>query len=387
MEQTLKDNLDDEENISKNNFRGYIQAGQNTYYIINEIISGNDSLLFSAVKFVQDKNTEEKVVEDQRYCIKYISKDWIRREIFTRLRFSESKINKYFENLKNSYNDFKRIKSKTIQELKDYIEDDKGIYIVVEYCEYILKDYVEILTEPIRNSNIPSEIKLRNLIIQILETVYTIHEKYSLTFGGSLNIYDIMINENYKKNAENSVTVKFPHPFISHILTVLNIYNTESFPSHYAPEVYKLFEEDSSKHTIEKKTEFDLGSVLNKINQNFDMWALGYLLFEILYGNPPFIFNSLSNALYSLNDKFTYKVNPYYISSIMLKFINTCLQLEPQERMQSYNLQDLIEELTRELSNLEEFEKMMRNRATKADQIKESQKLNLIGLSYKKFTG
>lgn len=369
----------------RENYRGYIHSKDCSYYIINEIVAGDNAKVFSAVKFVSGKDSPNKMLDDQRYCVRYISKDWIKKEVFSKLKMTEDKIKKFFDYLRQSYRDFKNIKFPYIQELKDYIDDEEGIYTVFEFCDWTLKDYVQILREPVRNTRYPFEIKMRKIIIQILETIHFLHENHSLTFGGLLNSSDIMVTEYTDSNSVNSTLIKFPHPFVSHLLTVLKVYNAGHFPSHYAPEVYKLFEEDSILKVIEKKEAFDLGNLLTKINQNFDIWCLGYLLYEILLDIPPFVFDSLSAALASLNESFTYKIHPYHVSPLALKLINMCLQLEAQDRIQSFLLKEAIDEMQKDADNPEEVEKMLRARMTSIHSKEEFELFYLNTLTYDKY--
>jgi serine/threonine protein kinase len=372
--------------IKKECFRGYIQSKEAIYYIINEIVSGENTRVFSAVKFVS-KGGKEKIIDDNKYCVRYLSKDWIINEVFAKLQIPEERVQKFFDGLKRSYQDFKMIKHSYIQELKDYIEDDHGIYIVLEFCDWTLKDYIQILREPLKNSKFPFEVKIRKIILQILETLSYIQDNTSQCFGGMLNTSDIMISEysDSTNMGSSNIVVKFPHPFMAHLFTILKIYSLEKFPSYYAPEVYKLFEAKEVEKVIEKKDSFDIGSLLTKINQNLDMWALGYLLFEIIFDNPPFAFDDLNSAVKTLKPSFTYKIYPYNVSPLCLKIMNLCLQLEPQDRIQSYYLNEIIEDMRKDNDNPEELDKQLRLRMKDKNMKEEFELFNLNSLSYDKF--
>ena len=338
---------------SSKSFRGPIPNSY--YYIINEIISGENNKVFSAVKMTSSGN-----IDETRYSVKYFSKKWIKEEVLHKLKFPEERIIKFFESIKKSLNDFKQIKNEYIQTLYDYYDDDDGMYIILEFCDWTLRDYISMIREPLRNSRAPFEYKIRKFILHMLHAIYHLHEHNSLSFGGLLNSSDIMVAE--PNDNSGSTIVKFPHPFLANLMTILKIYDNENFPSHYSPEVYELFQEDVVLKIIEKKDSFDMGSLLSKINQNFDMWALGYCLYEILFDNPPFAFDNLKKVLSTLTKDFAYKINPYGISFNSLKIINLCLQYEPQERLQSFLLNEIIEEFKKENDAGEEFENSLKER-------------------------
>mmetsp|Transcript_28679 Transcript_28679/g.29827 ORF Transcript_28679/g.29827 Transcript_28679/m.29827 type:complete len:401 (-) Transcript_28679:82-1284(-) len=341
--------------IINKNFRGPVPGSK--YFIINEIISGENTKVFSAVRQANSGN-----FEDRRYCIKYYSKHWIKNEVLAKLKFPENQMKKFFEQIKNTLDDFKTITHPNIQQLIDYYDDDEGMYIVTEFCEWTLKDYITLTREPLRFSKLPFECRIRKYIVQILSTIQFLHENNSLAFGGLLNSSDIMIQE-VADNNFNSVVVKLPHPFLSNLLTIVKVYNIDHFPSFYSPEVYSLFKEDEIMKIVEKKDSFDMGSLLSKLTHNFDMWAMGYLLYEILFENPPFAFDDLNKALNILVPQYYYKINPYSISYNLLKILNMCLQYDSNSRLQSFLLQEILDELKKENESGEDFDNSLKERA------------------------
>lgn len=368
------------DNKTEKVFRGPIPGS--SYYIVNELVSGENTKIFSAVKM----NSNE--VEDLKYSVKYYSKSWIKSEVLSKLKYPDDKVKKFFDTIKSSINDFKAIKHDNIQELIDYFDDEEGIFIVYEFCEWTLKDYLTILREPLKYSKIPFETKIRKYIHQILDAVKYLHENNSLAFGGLLNSHDIMISETVQSDViYTSTSVKMPHPFLSNFITILKIYDVEAFPSFYAPEVFARFKQDEILKAIENKDTFDMGTLLSKINQNFDMWSLGYLLYEMIFENPPFVFEDLNKALNTLSPKYTYQINPYSVSVNVLKIINQCLQYDPNKRIQSFFLIDLTEEIKKENEIGEDFDALLKERSNmKNSQMKdESERFNLNDYSYDKY--
>lgn len=342
--------------IANKNFRGPVPGSK--YYIINEIISGDNTKVFSAVKRNELGNFDEK-----KYCVKYYSKHWIKFEVLAKLKFPENQMIKFFETIKNSLNDFKTISHPYIQELVDYYDDDEGMYMITEFCEWTLRDYIALIREPLKYSKIPFESKIRKYILQILTGIQFLHENNSMSFAGMLNSGDIMVQEVYDQNF-SSVVIKLPHPFLSNLLTIAKIYKIDNFPSYYSPEIYELFKENELMKIVEKKDSFDMGSLLSKLTHNFDMWAMGYLLYEILFENPPFAFDDLSKALNTLNNNYKYKINPFSISYNILKIINMCLQYDPNTRLQSFLLQEILEELKKENDSQDDFDAALKERSS-----------------------
>lgn len=342
-------------------FRGYIQSKTAAYYILNELVSGDNTKVFSAVKI--HLKEKEKLLESQKYCIRYISKEWINSEIFEKLQIHEERVKKFYDSLRKKFESYKKISHINIQDLKDFIEDEDGIYIVFEFCDYTLKDYVQLLREPVKSTRYPFEIKVRKMIYQILDLLsYMQDDTVSMSFGGMLNSSDIMITEFADSSSSNSYIVKFPHPFMLELFTFFKIYNIEKFPSFYSPEIYKLFEAKEVDRAIERKDAFDLSSLMNKFNHNMDMWSLGYLIFEIIFEDPPFVFSNLYSATKSLNSNFNYKIFPRRISKKCLELITKCLQLDPQDRIKTDYLTEMKFEFKKENENLEDMENSLKNR-------------------------
>lgn len=350
-------------NILKKNYRGFIQSKDSIYYILNELVSGEYTKVFSAVKI--NENSRDKV-ENQKYCVRYLSKAWIKTQILKKLQVHEDKTKKFFFNLKKKFDSYKNISHPNIQDLKDYIEDDDGIYIISEFCDYTLKDYLQILREPIKFTRFPFEVKVRKLMVQILDTMHHMQsEMVSMCFGGIMSSSDIMVSEvigSSSDKSSNAFLVKFPHPFMSDMFTIFKIYNLDRFPSFYAPEIYELFQSDEITKAVDKKDSFDLFSLVNKINQNMDMWSLGFLLYEILFEEGPFDFDNLQSAVDSLKSNFIYNIYPKRISRTAVQIITRCLQRDPQDRLKTDPLLELKNDMKKENESLEDLEKRLRER-------------------------
>lgn len=334
-------------------FRRMIECMRGKYYIINEMITKDNIKYFSAVKCIDSNNQKNKVTKEN-YSIQYISKAWIKREVFGKVKINDESLEKYLKSLKSQFEEAEQIKHNNIQELKDYCETDSGIFVVLEFCDFTLKDYVLISQEQL-NGMIPIELKLRDTQIQILTAVCYLHDKYSLSFSGMLNIDDIKIKE--ASSESSSVIVKMPHPFMINIMSVFKIYKIDEFPSYFEPQVYSLFKV-KDKNLANKKSDYgafetlDLDKFFNCLSQNFDIWALGYLFYEMNFGEPPFRFSSVEEAVNRLMNNCSYKIFPMKVSFILLDFIEKALKLNPDDRLHTAKLKDYIEEFERNRENV-----------------------------------
>ncbi len=378
--------------IEKKRFRGYIshknKEKTEEYYIINELLSGENTKVFSAIGFThinEEKEESKRKMHDIRYCIRYLSKSWIKREFLDTFNYTDDQVVKFFQGIEKSFATYQELyenldkNSKTnvctyIQKLYDYIDNDDGLFIVFEFCDWTLRDYVQILKEPTKNTLFPFEVKLRKFISRLVEVVYILHETNSICFGGLLNSSDIMVSETTTNNSmisQADINIKFPNPFLANLLTILKIYKFETFPSFYPPEVYRIYKGDN-KRFINMES-FDISNLSSKISPDFDIWALGYLIYEII-DNPPFIFTNLEDAIKTLTENYAIQVRPNFINSKTLLLINSCLQYDPQKRFENIALKEMLEDLNREYEDLEDFENKMRQRILKSTYSKDDMK-------------
>jgi len=113
------------------------------------------------------------------------------------------------------------------------------------------------------------------------------------------------------------------------LLNIFKVFNFDDyFPSFYPPEVYHLFS-DSMNKIVDKLTNvgsLDLSNIHSVINNiHFDIWALGYLLYEIL-DKEPFIFKSLDEFIKTVKENYSYAIQPFLLSEDLLFLVNNSLQ-------------------------------------------------------------
>ena len=136
-----------------------------------------------------------------------------------------------------------------------------------------------------------------------------------------------------------------------------------------APEILKEFEMSQNK-----KFQTDYNDVFNKISHNTDMWSLGYLVYELVFDDQPFVFTDSKTAFNELNENFSYEIWPHKITKNLLAIIIKCLQLNASNRMDSLLLKAIKQTLERECENLEAIEILL-NKAIEAKENDDSKGL------------
>ena len=377
--QLLNQSLPTFDNQKENEFRGIISNKNNTYFIINELASSTYTKTFSAIKITLNKYKKVDSVSNEDLCIRYINKAYVQETIFKDLQIPEERVEKYYESLKNSFPKFQNLTHPNLQKLYDFIEDKNGLYFVLDFCEYTLEDFMEMTRGPMRNSKYPIDLKFRKVITDILKCMQYIHSQ-GLCLCSLINPHEIYIKETSWGQNKSAFQVKLPHPFLAHLFTLLAMKNkSDNFPSFFAPEIYESFLEKMKKN---KTTDtFDgLITMLKELDQNFDTWATGYLLYQILYNDVPFKFESIEDAnnKFNLGIELTYEIFPWKISYHMLKLISDSLRLDPKKRIQSIVLDRVIKEIEAKNADADLLEKELKLRIERMNKDKEAVYFNCI---------
>ena len=121
-------------------------------------------------------------------------------------------------------------------------------------------------------------------------------------------------------------------------------------------------------------------TMLKELDQNFDTWATGYLLYQILYNDVPFKFESIEDAnnKFNLGIELTYEIFPWKISYHMLKLISDSLRLDPKKRIQSIVLDRVIKEIEAKNADADLLEKELKLRIERMNKDKEAVYFNCI---------
>ena len=112
----------------------------------------------------------------------------------------------------------------------------------------------------------------------------------------------------------------------------------------------------------------DLSEAISLINHNFDMWALGYLLYEILYEVRPYNFIALEKAKTRFGQKnINYKIKKSKYSDFITDVIISCLKYENRLNIKSIKL-DIYKE---SISDEKNFEKLISTDDKKDENLEE----------------
>ena len=341
--------------------RGIIEASDHKYFILNEIFSELDCKQFSAIKITSKNLNSEKIeVDEHRFSIRCFDKKWISEEVLRKeMEVFPEKIHKFFDCFKNRFEENRIINHTNIQQMKEYIDTDNYIYVVTEYCDLNLQDYILDIKDKFFNDSITIEFKLRNIFLQIFTAMFELNDLHGFTFASLLSPREIMIVEK-----EKNLIIKFPHPFFSNFQTILKLASTKpNFPYYLAPEVYALFTNKAYLTNIQKKDIYEFSNLFPSTNSTFDLFALSFFMYEIFFNRRPILHDNIvsANKIFFNNFKFILQKN--VISDTFFDIIENGLKIE-NNRMNYKDLKLIIEIVERE--NLDpEFEKNTKPKCSK----------------------
>ena len=276
-----------------------------------------------------------------------MNKKWIKAFLKQECGYKDdNNIKKFFDYMKDSFEQTKQESKLNANILTgyDYIEEDDSIFLVTENFQLTLSDYIRMLKETLMKTGEQTAIlesKIRKIIIQIIEAYLSVLlDLHSHCLGSLFNSRDIYLNtEN-----QSDIKLKFQHPFLANLMTLFKvlpvkkdkecIYFEETFASHFPPEVYSLLDDKKFKEKLNQvgTGSLDITNIISTINNSFfDMWALGYLLYEISI-EPPYEFDNLTSCKILQHEDFSISFKDYLISKDLYLIIRSCLQYEPNIR-------------------------------------------------------
>jgi serine/threonine protein kinase len=373
--------------INEYEFRKEIQGKKKktSYLILNEIFSSEYLKTFSGIRLIKHENPikplepKYEVIYDEPLSIKYIDKNFLQNKIFKFLGIKEERGEKFLENIKKNFNKTD-IQHKNLLKIYDIIEDENGIYFVEELCEYSLEDYIKMTVTPFKNSKFPIETKLLPIIIEMLSVIQYVHEK-GLYFGTLLSPSEIYVKETLLSADEtkSAFSIKMPNPMVSLLYTLISIFSAKLdsnfFQSFYPPEFYNKFFKNNDKNDL-NEIEINLNS-LQFINDNFDKWALGYLIYYMLFDEVPFSFVSANEAIRKMKDpNFYYEIFPWKISYVSLNLISSCLKYDEKKRIQNMEFRAILNNYISLSDEFENFVKDMKDRTERMNKHKDPVKFN-----------
>lgn len=346
-----------DQTASDDSLRGRITSKTSQYYIINELLGLAYMKLLSAVK-LKEKNNEQ--INKDKYTILYLSKDYLKKIIFKNQTLPPTVEKNIYQNIQNTFVTKSKVKHINIQEMMDYCETDKGIYFVMENCDMPLYDYISQLREFCSIKKEPIEFKLRSMFMDMITFLGFVHDQ-GLHMCGLIDIRQM-----YIQLKEDEIIVKFLHPILSTILTLLKVYSNESdFASFFAPELYaKLVnQKDIENKILNNDSLYVASDILMGIQPlfAFDYWSLGVLFYEMIFGKPPHKFNSLKDAN-EFNENKVYTIEISAITFEMLQLITMCLKYHTGKRFNINSNEIFLREFSENNLNEKEIEKEIKRR-------------------------
>ena len=351
------------ESLSSNEpqkFRGKISNETNIYYIVNELSNLPYMKTLSAVKLIKTEKASEKTYafESEIYCLAYFEKKYIEKIVFDNNPKTVDEMSIFYQNLKQNFVKYSKVKREYILELFDYIETPTGIFYVMEAYDQSLHDYLlEVRQEKFIKTN-ECEVLFRSFFTTILTGIASMHEE-SLHFCGLIDKNDIYL----KSLPNHQMEIKLLHPLLSDLLTLLKIYSN-NLPSFFAPELYKLFQQ---RQNVTKQLDcyhsFETVHTMLRTfpNSIFDYWSAGFLFYEMIFGKMPFKINSLEQYTDDLNKDKTYEMEWPYITEKMEKIISGCLIYKVEKRLTSGLIEKTLRDMIKE--NIDEVKKEIKERS------------------------
>ncbi|KAJ3272060.1 hypothetical protein HDV01_006012 [Terramyces sp. JEL0728] len=190
-------------------------------------------------------------------------------------------------------------------------QDGYEMYILMEYCQGgHLVDYLNS-----RLDNRPSETEILIIFTQICEAVAYMHSHNPPIIHRDLKIENVLLsgNHNYKLCDFGSCTTKTVPPIVNISIS----------------EIRKL-EEEISKFTTLQYRAPEMCDLYQKkgLNEKVDIWALGVLLYKVMYYTTPF---EETGKMAILNGRYIIPTLPIY-SDDLKSLVRIMLEVDPQRR-------------------------------------------------------
>ena len=303
--------------------RGIIFNKENCYYIINQIANYEYMNFLTAVKAIEmiDKNNNSKYnLTKEPYSIFSFSKKYIEKTLFED-EIDENILKEIYKSIEDKYKSLNKMEGENILKIIDYIENNEYIYFVTEKMNYLLNDYIVETSE--KNFEEGLELEFRGIICSIINMIEDIHN-VNLYAIGLLDINNMYYNDEPEQ-------VKCINPILSDLITLLKIYsNSDNYSnySYFAPEIFhQLNNKDEVIKIIKEKKTLNLKEITEIMDfTKSDIWNLGFLIYQILFGKIPYEIQIDNRQLSESN---SYRIDDIFqVTEDALRLITGCLQLE-----------------------------------------------------------
>ena len=341
--------------------RGIIFNKENCYYIINQIANYEYMNFLTAVKAFEmiDKNNNSKYnLTKEPYSIFSFSKKYIEKTLFED-EIDENILKEIYKSIEDKYKSLNKMEGENILKIIDYIENNEYIYFVTEKMNYLLNDYIVETSEKSFGEGL--EIEFREIICSIISMIEDIHS-VKLYAVGLLDINNMYYYEEPEK-------VKCINPILSDLITVLKIYsNSDNYSnySYFAPEIFnQLIKKDEVLEIIKEKKTLNLDELTEIIEfTKSDIWNLGFLIYQILFGKIPYEIQIDNRQLSESN---SYRIDDIFqVTEDALRLITGCLQLEFKKRLDFKN--EIFRTFIKTSNNLKIVVRELNERKTKKEE-------------------
>lgn len=227
---------------------------------------------------------------------------------------------KFITNEMNIMNIIKNINHDNIIKCYDVLENDKNLYIIMEYCNS--GTLYDLLKKISLNSNkCMTEIYAKYYFLQIIEGIIFLRNNY--IFHRDIKTKNILLQNNKIIKIADFGLAKIQEKHNSLSDTICGS------PQYMAPElIYNYINKDKSI----------------KYNESVDIWSLGIILYELIFGNSPYTpnvnsINDIHNIL-TQDNIYIPKFNKQNIkiSDDCLSLLKSMLQIDPLKRITFDNI-------------------------------------------------
>ena len=307
---------DNEENIS-NNTNNLNKKLTNSNLINNENVIENNNINYvnhpeleiekmAEIKYkynILEQISNNDISTDYKIQLKSnLSKYKTLKIIRKKLIGDENKISMEIKTI-NSLNHEKLLK------IEECYYDSINYYIIMEYCK------LGKLSDLIKKKRILSENQVKLIIYQLLDV-----ESYLLEndlIHTDINPNNILIESCFKYNNEELYLIKLLNFASSTYMKSINVSenNINNLPFYVAPEIFE-----------------------KKFNLKSDIWSIGVIMYEMLFGFIPFYGDNYEKVIYVINNS---KINYQHdnISNDALNLLKNMLIRNPTYR---YNINECI---------------------------------------------
>ena len=235
-------------------------------------------------------------------------------------------------NLRRELEILHKMKHPNIVGIKNYLENQKNHYIMLEYCNGLdldayLKKYMSEYKRPL------NELYIQKIMQQIAPAMEYMHSNNII--HRDIKLQNILLN--FDSHLNVTINGQLPPKLTFKQMSLDKPFSVKITDLGFAKDLVK----DSEGSTILGSPIYmspDIlaradGSNTKKYNTSVDLWSLGVITYELLTGSTPFLGNSIEEVFKNIS-KGVYSLPKNLKASIeIISFINGLLQYYPEKRL------------------------------------------------------